>query len=151
MNRVRLVGLLALLVVLLLAACGSEPTPDGGGAVELTATVQYQMAEVRTSTPTPGPASPTPPPPDPTATPVRELAPAPTAEVAVLTVDDVQRINVADAKAKADAGEAILVDTRAVESYAQLHVAGAVSVPLAEMSQRLGELPADKQLIFYCA
>lgn len=143
------IGLL-LAALLLLAACGGEPAPaddDVGAAAR--STMQYQMAAVRTSTPWPSPTPVVPPTPRPSATPARDLAASPTAQVKALTTDDVQRISVAEAKAKADAGQALLLDTRNVESYNQLHVAGALSMPAGEVAKRMGELPADKLLVFY--
>jgi 3-mercaptopyruvate sulfurtransferase SseA len=60
------------------------------------------------------------------------------------------RINVADAKKALDAGKAILVDVRGAVSYDQEHAKGAISLPLNELANRMGELPKDKQIITYC-
>ena len=66
-----------------------------------------------------------------------------------LTASEVQRISAADARALLDGGQAVLYDTRSLESYQTAHAAGAISFPEAEAAGRLGELPADKALIFY--
>ena len=149
--RMGLLGAL-LAALLVLVACGVEPEPtddDVGAAVR--STLPYQMAVVRTSTPRPSPTPVVPPSPLPSATPVQELGPTPTAEAKELTTDDIARISVADAKAQADAGQALLLDTRDVGSFGQLHIAGAISMPAGEVAKRIGELPPDKLLIFYCA
>jgi rhodanese-related sulfurtransferase len=63
----------------------------------------------------------------------------------------VPRISVAQARQQADAGEAVLVDVRPGAVYEGLHIAGAISMPLDQVSRRYAELPGDKLLIFYCA
>ncbi|MHB9033874.1 MAG: rhodanese-like domain-containing protein [Anaerolineae bacterium] len=70
--------------------------------------------------------------------------PAPTSPIVV------QRISVADAKALVDAGDAILVDTRAADYYNRQHAQGAISVPLDEVDKLMNTLPKDKTLILYC-
>jgi ArsR family transcriptional regulator len=47
-------------------------------------------------------------------------------------------------------GEAAVIDVRPAEEYAAGHVPGAVSIPLAELRQRLGELPAGVEIVAYC-
>ncbi len=63
---------------------------------------------------------------------------------------EVRRISVAETKEKADAGTALLVDARAARSYAQAHIAGAISMPHNEVALRYTELPQDKAIVFYC-
>lgn len=72
------------------------------------------------------------------------------APVADLTVKDVQRITLADAKSLLDNGTAVLYDARSVRAYSSKHAAGAISLPEDEVAVRASELPADKVLIFYC-
>ena len=72
------------------------------------------------------------------------------APVADLTVKDVQRITLADAKALLDSGTAVLLDARSAKAYNSKHAAGAISLPEEEVVARFSELPADKVLIFYC-
>ena len=47
-------------------------------------------------------------------------------------------------------GEAVLLDVRPAEEFAAGHIAGAVSVPLEELEERLAELPADAEIVAYC-
>jgi rhodanese-related sulfurtransferase len=53
--------------------------------------------------------------------------------------------------AKLRAGEPlVIVDVRPAEEYRAAHVAGAVSIPLEELEQRLRELPRDRDIVAYC-
>ncbi len=47
-------------------------------------------------------------------------------------------------------GTAVVVDLRPPEEYAAGHVAGAISIPLAELEARLAELPANLEIVAYC-
>lgn len=48
------------------------------------------------------------------------------------------------------ADECVVLDVRPPEEYAAGHLAGAVSMPLKELEQRLDELPRDRQIVAYC-
>lgn len=63
---------------------------------------------------------------------------------------DVPRISVGDTKIKMDRGEAIVVDVRSKSSYDASHIAGAISIPEAEINSRLSELPSGKEIVLYC-
>jgi 3-mercaptopyruvate sulfurtransferase SseA len=60
------------------------------------------------------------------------------------------RISAVDAKKALDAGKAILVDVRSLDSWQEEHAKGAISIPVNEITARFGELPKDKQIIAYC-
>jgi rhodanese-related sulfurtransferase len=66
------------------------------------------------------------------------------------TKADVLRIGVFEARSKLDAGEAILVDVRTEAIYKGKHIAGAISLPVDQVSRRHAELPSDRLIIFYC-
>lgn len=140
--------------MLAVAACGPTVVPAGqaGAAspqVAATAapTIVYQMVQLRTRTPTPGPVTAVP-----TATFVPLVTPSAVARTpAANTGDSIPRITVQAAKASLDGGAAVLVDVRTAAAYQQGHAAGAISIPSTEVADRYTELPADKQLILYCA
>ena len=67
-----------------------------------------------------------------------------------LPYPDVARIGVQESQARQAQGQAILVDVRSTESYQKSHAAGAVSIPEAEIGDRMNELPRDKEIILYC-
>jgi rhodanese-related sulfurtransferase len=47
-------------------------------------------------------------------------------------------------------GLVTVVDVRPPEEYATGHIPGAVSIPLAELEQRLDELDPDREIVAYC-
>lgn len=51
---------------------------------------------------------------------------------------------------RARTGEVTLLDVRPPEEYAAGHIAGAVSIPLDELPDRLAELPPDQEIVAYC-
>ncbi|MGQ0577018.1 MAG: ArsR/SmtB family transcription factor [Pseudonocardia sp.] len=48
------------------------------------------------------------------------------------------------------AGDVIVVDVRPAAEYAAGHIAGARSLPFAELHRALRELPADTEIVAYC-
>ena len=48
------------------------------------------------------------------------------------------------------AGEATLIDVRPREEYVAGHIPGAISVPLADLKKRLGDLPKGRDVVAYC-
>jgi rhodanese-related sulfurtransferase/DNA-binding transcriptional ArsR family regulator len=47
-------------------------------------------------------------------------------------------------------GEVVVLDVRPDQEYAAGHIAGARSMPVSDISNRLNELPRDKKYIAYC-
>jgi rhodanese-related sulfurtransferase/DNA-binding transcriptional ArsR family regulator len=47
-------------------------------------------------------------------------------------------------------GKVVVLDVRPGVEYAQGHIAGAVSIPIEELDQRLEELSPDQEIIAYC-
>jgi 3-mercaptopyruvate sulfurtransferase SseA len=68
---------------------------------------------------------------------------------AVGSTTDIARVSLADAKAAYDLGSAVFVDVRDAQAYAAQHIPGAVSIPLNELAQRLGELDPEDWIIPY--
>lgn len=68
------------------------------------------------------------------------------------TEDEVPRVTVQEAKAAFDSGKAIIVDVRNPAAYEASHIAGAISVPLAEIEEHPINLNIDKNqwIITYC-
>jgi rhodanese-related sulfurtransferase/DNA-binding transcriptional ArsR family regulator len=48
------------------------------------------------------------------------------------------------------AGEVTLIDVRPREEYVAAHIPGAISVPLADLGKRLGELQKRRDVVAYC-
>jgi len=47
-------------------------------------------------------------------------------------------------------GEALLVDVRPKEEYDMDHIPGAISIPMAELEERLSSLPRHVEIVAYC-
>jgi rhodanese-related sulfurtransferase/DNA-binding transcriptional ArsR family regulator len=47
-------------------------------------------------------------------------------------------------------GDAVVVDLRPAEEYEAGHIAGAISIPLADLEAHLADLPADVEVVAYC-
>lgn len=47
-------------------------------------------------------------------------------------------------------GRVTVIDVRPVEEYAAGHIPGAMSIPVAELADRLAELPLDQEIVAYC-
>ena len=62
------------------------------------------------------------------------------------------RIDPAEAKARLDAGRAIVLDVVSPHAWDQLDeaIAGAVRIPPDEVPARLDELPRDRAILTYC-
>ena len=72
-----------------------------------------------------------------------QMTPTPTQETA-------RRISVDEARQALVKEGAVLVDVRNKEAYEASHAQGALSIPLAEIGSRAGELPKNKLIITYC-
>jgi hypothetical protein len=67
-----------------------------------------------------------------------------------ITLADVPRISVEEVYTKLNAGEQVtIVDVRGVIEFEELHIAGAYSIPLLELEDRLQELPRQGLIVPY--
>lgn len=73
----------------------------------------------------------------------------PTPTVPVTSNDQVQRVSIQDAKDAYDAGSAVFLDVRSADAYAELHIKGAINIPLGDIEARMGELDPDHWIITY--
>ena len=60
-----------------------------------------------------------------------------------------QSVGAAEARRRVAAG-AIIVDVRSPDEVARHPVAGALTIPLPELAERLGEIPADRDVLTLC-
>ena len=63
---------------------------------------------------------------------------------------DVPRVSLEDAKAAYEIGSAVFLDVRDAGDYTRSHISGAISIPLEELGQRMGELDRSDWIITYC-
>jgi rhodanese-related sulfurtransferase len=64
--------------------------------------------------------------------------------------DGIEVIGREELAARLARGEVLVLDVRPATEYAAGHIAGARSVPLAELSRRLRALPAEAEMVAYC-
>jgi rhodanese-related sulfurtransferase len=81
------------------------------------------------------------------ATHLADLAPV---AAAYLGPDDTEAVNRDELLRRARTGRVTVLDVRPAEEYAAGHLPGAVSIPLADLPDRLAELPADTEIVAYC-
>lgn len=51
---------------------------------------------------------------------------------------------------RARSGNVVVIDTRPASEYAAGHIAGAISIPIDELQERLKRLPKGKEYVAYC-
>lgn len=77
-------------------------------------------------------------------------AAVPPARDAYLGQDGGAEVTREELRARVEAGDAVVLDVRPVEEYLAGHIPGAVSLPVAELADRINELPPDAEIIVYC-
>ena len=76
--------------------------------------------------------------------------PASTPESSQESLDEILLISVDEAKAKLDQGRQItFIDVWRKDSFDELHIAGAISIPLSEIKDNLSKLPSGAYIITY--
>jgi DNA-binding transcriptional ArsR family regulator len=64
--------------------------------------------------------------------------------------DEVEEVGREELIERLRRGDVVLVDVRPAEECASGHIEGARSIPLDELERRIGELPADTEVVAYC-
>lgn len=64
--------------------------------------------------------------------------------------DALEAVSRGDLLARLRDGLVTVLDVRPEDEFAVGHLPGALNIPLAELERRLGELPADREVIAYC-
>jgi len=59
-------------------------------------------------------------------------------------------VNQEEMKLKLKKKNTLIVDVRPVEEYINIHLPGAVSIPLSTLEKRMDEIPRNKEVITYC-
>ena len=63
----------------------------------------------------------------------------------------VPRVTPAECAARVRSGEALLVDVRTPAEFQAAHAPGTVNIPLAELGERLAEIPRGAPVVVGCA
>lgn len=61
-----------------------------------------------------------------------------------------RQISIKEFRQRLRDGQTLIIDVRPPEEFARGHIPGAVSLPLAELRQRMDELPDGRDVIAYC-
>ncbi|MFF4755777.1 ArsR/SmtB family transcription factor [Streptomyces sp. NPDC002514] len=77
-------------------------------------------------------------------------AAVPAALDAYLGEDGAREVTREELRARAAAGDVVVLDVRPVEEYLAGHIPGAVSIPVDELADRIDELPEDTEIVVYC-
>lgn len=64
--------------------------------------------------------------------------------------DALQPVPLAEVMQRARDGLVTIIDVRPPHEFAAAHLPGAINLPLADLAQRLGELPAGREVVAYC-
>jgi len=64
--------------------------------------------------------------------------------------DGLESVDVETLNRRIRAGEVVVLDVRPPDEYAAGHITGAIPLPIAELEQRLRELPRDREIVAYC-
>ena len=64
--------------------------------------------------------------------------------------DQLEPVTLAELRRLMRSGDVTVVDVRPVQEFEAGHIAGARSVPVAELKRRMRELPKSKEVIAYC-
>jgi len=66
------------------------------------------------------------------------------------STDGLEPVEKSELLRRATRRDVIVLDVRPAEEYVAGHIAGALSVPLAELKRRLAQLPRDRRVVAYC-
>jgi len=80
----------------------------------------------------------------------RHQAAVSAARDAYLGDDGAAEVTREELRARVAAGDVVVLDVRPVEEYRAGHIPGALSIPIGELAERIGELPEDTEIVVYC-
>lgn len=69
---------------------------------------------------------------------------------AYLGPGDTEAVDTEELLRRLDVGDAVVLDVRPEVEYAGGHLPGTLHIPVEELSDRLAELPRDREIIAYC-
>ena len=64
--------------------------------------------------------------------------------------DELEPVTLDELRRRLHEGDVTVIDVRPEEEYRSGHIPGAVSVPIAELKRRLGEIPRKREVVAYC-
>jgi rhodanese-related sulfurtransferase/DNA-binding transcriptional ArsR family regulator len=64
--------------------------------------------------------------------------------------DQLEPVTREELLARTDDGSVVVLDVRPQEEYQAGHIPGAISIPMAQLEARLGDLPPETEIVAYC-
>lgn len=64
--------------------------------------------------------------------------------------EDTAAVDTAELLRRLESGDTVILDVRPEPEYAGGHLPGAIHIPLEQLTDRLAELPHDKEIVAYC-
>lgn len=64
--------------------------------------------------------------------------------------EDTAAVDTAELLRRLETGDTVILDVRPEPEYAGGHLPGAIHIPLEQLTDRLAELPHDKEIVAYC-
>ena len=64
--------------------------------------------------------------------------------------DQLETVGRTELSKRLRAGDVVVLDVRPTPEYAAGHIAGAVSIPITELTKRLRDLPKSRRVVAYC-
>ncbi|MFI2641126.1 rhodanese-like domain-containing protein [Streptomyces sp. NPDC018610] len=80
----------------------------------------------------------------------RHRASVPAARSAYLGEDGAVEVTSEELRARAEAGEVVVLDVRPAEEYLAGHIPGAISIPVTRLADRIAELPGRTGVVVSC-
>ncbi len=77
-------------------------------------------------------------------------AAVPAARDAYLGSDGASEVSREEVRARIEAEGVVVLDVRPAEEFLAGHIPGAISLPVAQLADRIGELPDDTEIVVYC-
>lgn len=77
-------------------------------------------------------------------------AAVPAARDAYLGPADGEEVTREQLRARVQAGYVLVLDVRPAEEYLAGHIPGAISLPVQQLADRIGELPPEAEIVVYC-
>ncbi len=64
--------------------------------------------------------------------------------------DPLEPVDAAELRRRLESGAVTLIDVRPALEYENAHIAGALSIPLEELDERMADLPREREVVAYC-